>query len=83
MDAQPLYQRIAHHYRGAIRTGTLAPGEAMPSVRALTRLHQVSVSTALQACRSLEDEGLLEARPRSGYFVRKPRRALIPPVAER
>ena len=82
MDAQPLYQRIAHHYRGAIRTGTLAPGEAMPSVRALTRLHQVSVSTALQACRSLEDEGLLEARPRSGYFVRKPRRALIPPVAE-
>ena len=82
MDPQPLYQRIAHHYRGAIRAGSLAPGEAMPSVRALTRLHQVSVSTALQACRSLEDEGLLEARPRSGYFVRRPRRAAIPPVAE-
>jgi len=82
MDTSPLYQRIAHHYRGAIRAGALAPGAPMPSVRALTRLHQVSVSTALQACRSLEDEGLLEARPRSGYFVLQPRRARIAPAAE-
>jgi len=47
----PLYARIARHYRGAIRAGALAPGDAMPSVRALTRLHRVSLSTALQACR--------------------------------
>jgi len=82
MDLQPLYQRVAHHYRGAIRSGVLTPGERMPSVRSLTRLHQVSLSTALQACRSLEDEGLLEARPRSGYFVRMPRRMVIPPANE-
>ena len=80
--APPLYARIARHYRGAILAGTLPPGSAMPSVRALTRLHQVSLSTALQACRSLEDEGLLEARPRSGYFVLRPRRPAIAPVAE-
>ena len=80
MDLQPLYQRVAHHYRGAIRSGVLTPGARMPSVRSLTRLHQVSLSTALQACRSLEDEGLLEARPRSGYFVRAPRRAAIAPA---
>ncbi|KQW38924.1 PLP-dependent aminotransferase family protein [Rhizobacter sp. Root404] len=78
----PLYARIARHYRGAIRTGALAPGDAMPSVRALTRLHRVSLSTALQACRSLEAEGLLEARPRSGYFVLRRRRAAIPPLDE-
>lgn len=82
MDLQPLYQRVAHHYRGAIRSGVLSPGARMPSVRSLTRLHQVSLSTALQACRSLEDEGLLEARPRSGYFVRQPRRAAIAPAKE-
>lgn len=80
MDTPTLYDRIARHYRGAIKSGTLPPGSAMPSVRALTRLHQVSLSTALQACRSLEDEGLLEARPRSGYFVLRPRRASIDPV---
>ena len=82
MDPQSLYARIARHYRAAIQSGALPPGAAMPSVRALTRLHQVSLSTALQACRSLEDEGLVEARPRSGYFVLTPRRAAIPPVDE-
>ena len=82
MDTPALYQRIAGHYRGAIRNGALAPGVAMPSVRALTRLHRVSVSTALQACRSLEDEGLVEARPRSGYFVLQPRQVRIAPVPE-
>jgi DNA-binding transcriptional MocR family regulator len=82
VEAQPLYLRVAHHYRGAIRSGVLVPGTRMPSVRSLTRLHQVSLSTALQACRSLEDEGLLEARPRSGYFVRVPRRVAIAPARE-
>jgi DNA-binding transcriptional MocR family regulator len=82
LPTAPLYARIAGHYRGAIQSGALAPGACMPSVRALTRLHCVSLSTALQACRSLEDEGLLEARPRSGYFVRPPRRALIAPLGE-
>lgn len=73
----PLYARLAHHYRDAIASGALPPGAAMPSVRALVRLHRVSVATALQACRRLEDEGLLEARPRAGYFVRAPQ----PPAA--
>lgn len=82
VEIQPLYQRVAHHYRGAIRAGVLTPGSRMPSVRSLTRLHQVSLSTALQACRSLEDEGLLEARPRSGYFVRTPRRVAMAPAHE-
>jgi DNA-binding transcriptional MocR family regulator len=54
----------------------------MPSVRTLVRLHQVSISTALQACRSLEDDGLIEARPRSGYFVLKTRRSKLLPVGE-
>ncbi len=82
MEAQPLYLRIARHYRGAIQSGALTAGDAMPSVRALTRLHSVSLSTALQACRSLEDEGLVEARPRSGYFVLKARRASMAPLVE-
>ena len=51
---QPLYARIARHYRGAIPSGALSAGAAMPSVRALKRLHPVSLSTALQACRRLD-----------------------------
>ncbi len=82
MEPQPLYLRLANHYRRAIQTGVLAPAQRMPSVRTLVRTHHVSLSTALQACRQLEDDGLIEARPRSGYFVLKPRRNSIPPVAE-
>lgn len=80
--AAPLYQRLAQHYRRAIEAGVLTAGDRMPSVRALTRLHQVSLTTTLQVCRQLESEGWLEARPRSGYFVRQPRRNSLARVAE-
>jgi DNA-binding transcriptional MocR family regulator len=78
----PLYLRLAQHYLGAIESGALSPGERMPSVRSLTRLHQVSLSTALQACRHLEEKGWLEARERSGYFVCRPQRLSLPPSSE-
>ncbi|WP_426397201.1 PLP-dependent aminotransferase family protein [Ralstonia sp. R-29] len=80
--AQPLYRTLADHYLGAIRSGVLAAGQRMPSVRTLMRTHGVSLSTALQVCRHLESEGWLEARERSGYFVRQPRRASLAPVGE-
>ena len=78
----PLYQRLAAHYRGVIGAGSLAPGDRMPSLRSLMRQHSVSLSTALQLSRQLESEGWLEARPRSGYFVRQPRRHALARVAE-
>ncbi|MET3115958.1 DNA-binding transcriptional MocR family regulator [Undibacterium sp. GrIS 1.8] len=78
----PLYRRLAAHYLSAIKAGTLAIGDRMPSVRKLMQLHTVSLSTALQMCRQLETEGWLEARPRSGYFVRQPRRINLVPATE-
>jgi DNA-binding transcriptional MocR family regulator len=82
METQPLYRRLAAHYREAIEAGTLTQGERFPSVRMLMRRHEVSLSTALQVCRQLESDGWLEARPRSGNFVRWPRRPALPRVAE-
>ena len=70
----PLYRRLASHYRGAIEAGSLQAGERMPSLRNLMRLHDISLSTALQLCRTLESDGWAEARDRSGYFVRRPQR---------
>src|SRR3954454_23902139 len=77
-----LYRRIADHYLAALQDGTLAVDARFPSVRRLMRDHEVSLSTALQACRHLEDLGWLQARPRSGYFVQRPRRASLPPASE-
>lgn len=80
--SQPIYRRLAGHYLAAIQAGTLAIGARMPSVRDLVRQHQVSLSTALQCLRYLEEAGWVEARPRSGYFVRIPRRTALEPLAE-
>jgi DNA-binding transcriptional MocR family regulator len=82
MDPLPLYRRLAAHYREAIASGALSPGDRLPSLRDLMRRHDVSLSTALQLCRHLEAEGCLEARPRSGYFVCPPTRGERHALAE-
>ncbi|WP_240702256.1 PLP-dependent aminotransferase family protein [Trinickia terrae] len=60
----------------AIESGSLSEGERMPSLRELTALHRVSISTAVEACRVLEKHGYVEAKPRTGYFIRDPKRAI-------
>jgi DNA-binding transcriptional MocR family regulator len=66
----PLYQKVAELIARHIEGGALAPGERVPSVRRLSAQHGVSVSTAVQAYLSLENRGLIEARPKSGFYVR-------------
>ncbi|MEI9431809.1 aminotransferase-like domain-containing protein [Mesorhizobium sp. Cs1299R1N3] len=72
MDAAPediLYQQLAESLATPIRAGTFTRGERLPSVRELAGRRRVSIGTVLQAYRVLEDARLIEARPRSGYFV--------------
>lgn len=82
VDAPPgelhRYQQIARRYAQAIESGTLAAGERFPSVRRLAAEERVSVATVLQALAQLETLGLVEARPRSGHFVRHRARAPAP-----
>jgi len=79
-----LYQRVAGLIEGQIASGVLCVGARAPSVRALARSAGVSVATVNQAYQQLEARGLLEARPRSGYFVAAAaRRALEPPASPR
>ncbi|HET7837816.1 MAG TPA: PLP-dependent aminotransferase family protein, partial [Variovorax sp.] len=82
MEQAPLYRQLAVHYLDAIQAGSLKAGDKLPSLRALMRLHDISLSTALQLCRTMEGEGWVEARDRSGYFVRRPRRLAIAAMEE-
>lgn len=82
MDSLPLYRQLAAHYVDAIHTGSLKQGDKLPSLRSLMRLHDISLSTALQVCRAMESDGWVEARDRSGYFVRRPQRLAIAPMEE-
>lgn len=63
------YRLLAGYYAKAIENGALAEGEKLPSLRELMALHHVSISTVVEACRVLEMQGYVEARPRAGYFV--------------
>jgi DNA-binding transcriptional MocR family regulator len=65
-----LYEKIAAEITGLIESGTFRPGERIPSVRKLSQQRQVSISTVLEAYRVLEDNGLIDVRPQSGYYVR-------------
>jgi len=82
-DGGVLYLQIAETLARSIRAGAMRRGERVPSVRDLARQHGVSLSTATQAYRSLEDARLIEARPRSGYFVAERPRALPEPETSR
>ncbi len=68
-SASHRYEQLAELIVSMIDNGTLAPGERVPSVRALSEQHGISISTVLQAYRLLEDRGVLAARPQSGFYV--------------
>ncbi|HEV2676896.1 MAG TPA: PLP-dependent aminotransferase family protein [Aliidongia sp.] len=63
------YEELAGRITALIDAGTLRPGARAPSLREAGRQWRVSLSTALQAYRLLEDRGVLEARPKSGFYV--------------
>jgi DNA-binding transcriptional MocR family regulator len=67
-----LYEELAGHLSGLISDGTLRAGERVPSVRDLVRERRVSPATAMRAYQLLEAKGLVETRPRSGYYVSEP-----------
>ncbi|HCG40221.1 MAG TPA: GntR family transcriptional regulator [Pseudomonas sp.] len=64
-----LYQRIAQQLAEDIRRGVYRPGERVPSVRKMSRQLSVSHATVLQAYANLEDQGMIRARPQSGFYV--------------
>jgi DNA-binding transcriptional MocR family regulator len=75
---ETLYKQLAVRISELIEHGTLRAGERVPSVRKCSRQQNVSVATVMQAYRLLEDRGIIEARPQSGYYVRA-RRWTPPP----
>ncbi|MDP9077486.1 MAG: PLP-dependent aminotransferase family protein [Bacteroidota bacterium] len=69
-DEDFLYVQIADRLGNQIRQQVIKTGEKLPSVRALSHEQGISLSTAYKAYVQLEIKGLIEARPKSGYYVR-------------
>jgi DNA-binding transcriptional MocR family regulator len=65
-----LYERCANDIAELVRSGILRPGDKLPSIRDASLARGLSRGTIFQAYYLLEAAGLIEARARSGYYVR-------------
>ena len=65
-----LYTQIAERLESQIENNILKTGDKLLSLRALSKEQGISISTAFKAYIELENKGFIEARPKSGYFVR-------------
>ncbi|MGQ8365361.1 PLP-dependent aminotransferase family protein [Glaciecola sp. 1036] len=63
------YLHLASRLREHIQMGYYGQSDKLPSVRQLAAEHEVSISTVQEAYRRLEQDGLVEAKAKSGYFV--------------
>lgn len=66
------YEQLAADIGALIESGTLRPGDRVPSVRRMSATRGVSIPTVLQAYRLLEARRLIGARPQSGFYVLPP-----------
>jgi GntR family transcriptional regulator len=69
--AEPVYLRVLEDLRSRIRSGLLGPGARIPSRNAIITNYGVGETAAKHALQVLATEGLIEARPGSGSYVRK------------
>src|SRR5580765_6068833 len=65
-----LYLQVATGLEKMISEEVLRIGDKLPSVRVLSEEYGISTGTAFQAYYHLEGKGLIESRPKSGYYVR-------------
>lgn len=66
---QPIYDQICAQIKAQIIAGKLAPGDALPSIRALAKDLKISVITTKRAYDELEADGFLYTVAGKGCFV--------------
>jgi GntR family transcriptional regulator len=68
-DSQPIYWQLKERTVAMILDGTLAEGEALPSVRTVAAEFQLNPITVSKSYQALVDDGLVEKRRGLGMFV--------------
>ncbi|OEU71047.1 MAG: GntR family transcriptional regulator [Desulfovibrio sp. S3730MH75] len=76
------YKKVEQEISKHIEAGDLVPGDKLPSLRQMSTNLKVSISTVSHAYEELEKRGLIESRPRSGYYVRSEFRKIPTPSAK-
>ncbi|MDF1838643.1 MAG: GntR family transcriptional regulator [Planctomycetota bacterium] len=69
-DDAPIYRQIVRQVIAGVASGDLAPGERLPSLRALAKALVVAPLTVKKAYEVLESDGLIETKQGQGTFIR-------------
>jgi GntR family transcriptional regulator len=65
----PAYRQIVNQVLAALRFGTLAVGDQLPTVTAVVRTASINVNTVLKAYKVLETQGITFAKPGVGTLI--------------
>jgi GntR family transcriptional regulator len=65
----PIYRQIVDQLYLAAATGTILPGDAVPSVRGLAEQLVINPNTVAKAYNELRREGVIESQPGRGMFL--------------
>ncbi len=76
-SGKPIYEQICQQIKSQIMDGTLAAGDALPSMRALARDLHISVITVQRAYEDLTRDGFIETVSGKGSFVAAQNREFI------
>ena len=68
-DSQPIYRQLRDKVAAMILEGSLADGDALPSVRNVAAEFTLNPLTVLKGYQQLVDEGLVEKKRGRGMFV--------------
>lgn len=66
----PIYVQLIEQVKRSVAVGALAPGERLPTVKALALDLTVNPNTVARAYRDLERDEVIETSPGRGSFVR-------------
>jgi DNA-binding GntR family transcriptional regulator len=66
------FQQIADDLRNRINKGEWAPGQVMPTIKALSGEYEVAGQTVQSAMRVLKEENIVVSEPARGFYVRDP-----------
>ena len=70
----PIYRQIVEQVRLGVATGALAPGDPLPSVRALADRLVINANTVVKAYAELVRDGVLESQQGLGFSVASKKR---------
>lgn len=66
---KPVYEQIVEQTETLVLTGSLTPGDQMPSVRTLAVTLSINPNTIQKAYIELDRRGIIQAAPGKGNFI--------------